>query len=125
MFANRPRGILVVSGLMVLFGLSEMTTGVTHTFLGIATAPGSASTTAGVVLGALYAAAGVLLLTMRRAGAALAVLLLVAIVAGRVALVASGLIPIHSLRQLVSIAAGTSIVALFALYIGWRWPEFR
>ena len=128
MLRNRPRGIVVIALLMVIFGAAEITTGVTHDFFGffgIATQEAPAATAAGLTLGALYALAGVLLLPMKRGPAAVALVLLVAIVAGRMALVATGLFPLHSLRQIVAIVAGTSIVALFALYIGWRWPEFR
>ncbi len=125
MFGNRPRGILVVSALMLGFGIAEMTTGVTHTFFGITTPHTGMSTAAGLVLGGCYAAAGVLLFTMRRPAVALALLLLIAIIAGRIALVVLGLFPLHSPRQIAAIVAGTSIVTLFTLYIGWRWPEFR
>jgi hypothetical protein len=125
MLRNRPRGILVIALLMVVLGLAEMTTGVTRNFFGIAAGRSPAAKAAALTLGALYALAGVLLLPMKRGPAAVALALLVAIVAGRVAMVATGLFPIHSLRQVVAIAAGTSIVALFALYIAWRWPEFR
>jgi hypothetical protein len=125
MMHARPRGLTVVAVLMVLFGIAEMTTGLTHDFLGITTAPGGPATAAALVLGGAYAAAGLLLLPMRRAAAGLAVILLAAIIAGRLASVALGLLPLNSPLQIVSIVAGTSVVALFALYIGWRWPEFR
>ena len=37
----------------------------------------------------------------------------------------TGLYPTSSLKNTLSIIAGTVIVALVALYIGWKWKSFR
>jgi hypothetical protein len=110
---------------MIAFGLAEAATGLTHNFFGISTATVTEAAYAGVAIGVLYAAAGLLILSMRRLAAALAILFLVADTVGRVAMVAAGLYPIGSLKQKTAMVLGTSIVAAFALYIRSKWPSFR
>jgi len=53
---SRPRGIIVVAFLMILFGLAEVVTGFTHQFFGVTTANGATSAYAGALIGVLYAA---------------------------------------------------------------------
>jgi hypothetical protein len=116
----RPLGITVVAVLMIVFGLAEVATGFTHNFLGIiSTANASASTYAAAAIGALYAFGGVLILTMRKRAAILAMLCLVAVVIGRVAMVQEDLYPIDTLAQVISIVIGTAIAVGFAIYVGW------
>src|ERR1039458_7300261 len=109
----RPWGIIVVAYLMILFGLAEVVTGFTHQFFGVTTARGAASAYAGASLGALYAAAGVLVLTMRKWAVALAIGCLTADVVGRVAMVLTGLYPAASSAQTFAIVIGTAIVIAF------------
>src|SRR5262245_4040432 len=73
---GRPLDIGVVAMLMILFGLAEIVTGLTHDFFGITTSAATIFTYASALIGALYAAAGALLLTMKKRAAALAVVLL-------------------------------------------------
>lgn len=122
---DRPRGILIVALLMILFGLAEVVTGFTHDFFGITTASVSLFTYASALIGVVYAGAGFLILTMKQWAAALAIVLLSADIVGRVALVVAGLYPTDSLKNTLSIIAGTAIVALFAVYIGVKWKSFR
>ena len=121
---NRPRDIVIVALLMIVFGLAEVATGLTHNFFGISTAQVTAAVYAGIALGVLYAVAGLLILSMRRRAAALAMVLLVADIVGRVAMVVAGLYPIDSLKQRAAIILGTSIVAVFAIYIRLKWSSF-
>jgi hypothetical protein len=118
-------GIIIVACLMILFGLAEVVTGFTHDFFGITTTSRSIFTYVAAALGIFYAAAGFLLLTIKKWAAVLAIVLLGADIVGRVALVVTGLYPTNSLENTLSIIAGTVIVALFAVYIGWRWKFFR
>ncbi len=122
---DRPRGILVVALLMMLFGLAEVVTGFTHDFFGITTSSVTLFTYSSVVIGVVYAGAGFLILTMKQWAAALAIVLLGADIVGRVALVVAGLYPTDSLKNTLSIIAGTAIVALFAVYIGVKWKSFK
>jgi len=59
---SRPRGIIVVVFLMILFGLAEVVTGFTHQFFGVMTANGATSAYAGALIGVLYTEAGLLVL---------------------------------------------------------------
>ena len=79
---------------------------------------------ASAIIGIFYALAGLLVLTVRRFAAAVAIVLLIADVAGRIALTATGLYPTGSPLNTVAIVAGTAIVAFFAIYIGVRWRVF-
>jgi hypothetical protein len=121
---NRPRGIVVVALLMITFGLAEVTTGFTHKFFGLSTAKDTTSAYAGAAIGALYALAGLLILSMKRRAAAFAIVLLIAVIIGRIAMVVTGLYPVDSFKQTFAIILGTSIVAVFAVYIRLKWPSF-
>jgi len=63
---GRNLGIIVVAALMILFGLAEIVTGFTHYFFGITTSAASAFTCSSALIGAFYAAAGMLTLTMKK-----------------------------------------------------------
>ena len=110
---------------MILFGLAEVATGFTGNFLNVISATTSITyTIASATIGTFYSVAGLLVLTMKRWGAALAIVLLGADVSGRAAMVATGLYPFNG-TDATSIVAGTAIAAIFALYIGLRWGRFR
>jgi hypothetical protein len=121
----RPLGIAIVAVLMILFGLSEVVTGFTHNFFGLATAHRTFSNVAVAAVGTFYVVGGVLILTMRKWAAALAILLLLADIVGRVMLVVTGFYPLTSFVQTAGIIVGTLIAALFAIYVGSRWASFR
>jgi Co/Zn/Cd efflux system component len=110
---------------MIAFGLAEVATGLTHNFFGISTSDVTAEAYAGAAIGLLYAAAGLLILSMKRRAAAIAIMLLVADILGRIAMIVAGLYPIDSLKQRAAIVLGTSIVAVFAIYIRLKWSSFR
>ena len=122
---SRPRGIIIVAFLMILFGLAEVVTGFTHNFFGITTSSINIFTYSSAAIGAFYVIGGLLILTMKKWAAALAIVLLSADIVGRVALVVTGLFPTDSLENTFSIIAGTVIAAIFAIYIGWKWKAFR
>jgi hypothetical protein len=121
---SRPRGVEVVAFLMILFGLAEAATGFTHRFFSVTTAPGANAAYAGASIGALYAAAGLLVLIARKWAAALAIGCLAADVVGRVAMVLTGLYPVVSVLQTVAMVVGTAIVIAFAIYIASKWATF-
>ena len=85
---RRTRSITIAALLMIVFGVAEIITGFTHGFFGLRTAEGTASTYVGAAIGALYAAAGVAILTMRRGAAIVALVLLAMVVVGRLFMVA-------------------------------------
>lgn len=118
--AKRPTGIIIVALLMILFGLIEVVTAFTHHFLGISTSEASVFTYSAAAIGAFYVVAGLLILTMKKWAAALAIVLLIADIIGRIALVMAGLYPIDSFEQIFAIVMGTAIAAIFAIYIGWK-----
>jgi hypothetical protein len=55
----------------------------------------------------------------------LALACLALVIAGRLALVATGLFPLGSFKQAFAIATGTAIAIGFAVYIGSKWRSFR
>ena len=122
---SRPWGITAVALLMILFGLAEVVTGFTHKFFGISTSQAIIFTYSAAAIGLFYVVGGLLILTMKKWAAALAVVLLIADIIGRIALVATGLYPLNSLEQIIGIIFGTVIAAIFAIYIGFKWNLFR
>src|SRR5215472_13049159 len=111
---------------MIAFGIVEIVTGFTHNFLGlISTTDAPLATYAVAAIGCLYASGGLLVLTMKRWAARLAILSLIGVIAGRISVVAAGLYPTASFLQTFSIVAGTAIAIFFAIYIGSKWPSFR
>jgi hypothetical protein len=116
--------IILVACLLMLFGLAEVVTGFTHNFFGITTSSGSLVSYASAVIGACYMMSGVLLLTLKRWAAVLAIVLLGVDVIGRLALVVTGLYPTNSPKNTLSIVAGTLIAVIFAIYIGWKQRSF-
>jgi hypothetical protein len=109
---------------MIVFGLAEVTTGFTHRFFGLSTAQVAISTFLGAAIGVLYAVAGWLILSMKKRAAAVAIVLLIVDIAGRIGMVVAGLYPVDSFKQVLAIILGTSMVAVFAAYIGLKWSLF-
>jgi hypothetical protein len=68
--------------------------------------------------------AGLPILSMRRRAAALAIILLILVIMGRMAMVVMSLYPFDSFKQILAIILGTFIVAAFAVYIGLKWSLF-
>lgn len=122
---RRPLDVTIIASLIIVFGLAEIVTGFTHNFFGLHTAQGAISAYVGAMIGALYAAAGVLIFTMNRRMAIWALVLLVLVIVGRIAMIVSGLYPLETFRQTAAIVLGTSIAVGFALYIGMRRSAFR
>ncbi len=122
---QRPRDLMIIAVLMILFGLAEVVTSFTHDFFGVNTAAGNASTIAGAAVGLLYILSGIFILPLRKWGAAAAIVCLIGDVAGRVAMVATGLYTLDSSRQTFAIILGTVIAAVFAIYIGFKWKIFK
>jgi hypothetical protein len=86
-----------VAVLMIAFGIAEIITAFTHNFLGlISTADVPLATYAAAAIGGLYAAGGLLLLTMKKWAARLAILSLIGVIAGRISIVLAGLYPAAS-----------------------------
>jgi hypothetical protein len=122
---KRKRGIIAVALLMILFGIVEIITAFTHNFVGISTTQGMLSAYTTAAVGSLYAIAGLFTLTMKKWGAALAIVFLAADVIGRIALVITGLYPLNSLENVVAIIIGTAIAIAFAIYIRLKWSFFN
>lgn len=121
---KRARAVDVVAVLMILFGIAEVVTGFRHDFFGIHTANVTMAAYLGAAIGVLYAVAGLLILTMKKTAVAFALVLLIVVIIGRIAMVVMGLYPIGSRLQLVAIALGTSIAAAFAIFIRLNWNVF-
>jgi hypothetical protein len=121
---SRPRKMTVVAILMIVFGLAEVATGITHKFFGLSTAQVAFSTYIGVAIGSLYALAGLLVLSMKRQAAGIAIVLLTAVILGRIGMVVAGLYPVDSFKQILAMLLGTSIAGVFAVYIRRKWSSF-
>ncbi len=120
----RPLGLTIVAALMILFGLAEVVTGFRHEFFGLTTAQVLISTVLGAALGLFCFVGGLLVLTMKRWAAVIAIILLCGDVIGRIAMVVTGLYPLSSFMQTFAIVVGTAIAAFFAIYIGLKLKDF-
>jgi uncharacterized integral membrane protein len=122
----RPYRFLIVSALMIIFGLAEISTAYSRSFFGISAqqAP-TIFTFSGAVIGALYAVAGLFVLTMKKWAATLAIGLLLVVIVGRILLVAAGIYPVNTFENAFGIILGTAIAAVFAIYIGLKRNSFR
>jgi hypothetical protein len=126
MSQKRPWGITLVAALMVLFGLAEVATAFTHNFLGLVSTTDVMLATYGAALvGTLYAIGGLLLLPMKKWTGQLAMICLVLVISGRIALVVTGLYPLTSFLQEISIVIGTGLAIIFAIYVALKWESFR
>lgn len=117
---RRPWDLIVVAGFTIAAGLAEVVTGFSHKFFGITTSGIALFTVTATGIGLSYVASGVLMLTMNRWAATLALILLGIDILGRILLAATGLYPIDTAKNTMSFIAGTVIVALVALYVGWK-----
>ena len=122
---KRPLTLTIVALLMILFGIIEVITSFTHSFLGITTSQAVLFTYSAATIGIFYVIAGLLVLTKKKWAAALAIFLLAADIIGRITLVQIGLYPLNSLEQYIGIRAGTIIAIIFAIYIGSKWNLFK
>jgi len=118
---KRPISLIIVALLLVLFGLAEVATAFRHNFFGISTSGVSLFTYSAAAIGLFYVAAGLLVLTMRKRAATFAIVLLIADIVGRIALVATGLYPLNSTEQIFAMVVGTALAA----YIGWKRKSLR
>ncbi len=117
---QRTFGIFLSTILMVLFGLAEIVTGFTHSFMGITTSICEIFTYASAAIGACSILAGLLVLTMKKWAAILAIAFLGVDIAGRIALTLTGLYPTDTFKNTFAIIAGTAIAVIFTIYIGLR-----
>jgi hypothetical protein len=118
---RRVWNIVIIALLMILFGIAEVITGFTQNFIGIlSTSQGTIPAYASAAVGSFYAIGGLLLLIRKKPAMTIAFVCLVIVILGRIALVMTGIYPVNTFLQIFSIAAGTAIAFLFALYV---WQE--
>src|SRR5512135_1484238 len=101
-----PISLIIIAGLMIVFGLAEVVTGFTHQFFGLTTSQADWATTLGVALGLFYFVGGILVLTKWKWAAIIAIVLLCGDVIGRIGMVIYGLYPLNSFRQTFGIVVG-------------------
>jgi len=118
-------GIKIVASLMILFGLAEICTGISHSFFGLVTSEGETATYIGIALGASYFIGGLCLLPNRKSFAVIAIVLLIFDITGRISMVITGLYPVNTLYQITGIVIGTGIAVFFAIYVGRKLKSFK
>jgi hypothetical protein len=123
--SHRLAGIPVLPVLMILFGVAEAFTALTHHFFGVRIAEANIASYAGAAIGSLYAVAGLLVLTLRKFAVAGAIVLLMLVIAGRIVMLLAGLYLIDTIKQVLALSGGTAIAAGLAVYIGLQWHRFR
>ncbi len=121
---RRPWDLVVIAAFAILAGLAEVVTGFTHTFFGITTSTVALFTVAAAGIGLSYLASGILMLTMKKWAATVALILLSIDIAGRILLAVTGLYPTDTAKNTFSLIGGTLIVALVAFYVAWKRKSF-
>lgn len=122
--SQRPRVIMAVAVLMIVFGAAEAVTGVTHRFFGVPTSSAAIFTYANAATGGVYAAGGLMILTMKKWAAVLAIVVLAVLIAdltARIALVATGLFPLWLFPQITAILVEAAMATVFAIYTVSNW----
>ena len=110
--------------MLIIFGLAEVVTLFTHESRG-STASATVFRCLGAAIGSLYAAGGLLVLTLKKWAAVLTIISIVAVVAGRIALVAGGFYPLSSLERTFAVVAGTAVPLAAAMFIATRWRSLK
>ncbi|HTX54918.1 MAG TPA: hypothetical protein VMD08_16045 [Candidatus Baltobacteraceae bacterium] len=121
---RRPWDLIFVAVFAILAGFAEVVTGFSHKFFGISTSGVALFTVAATGIGLSYLVSGVLMLTMKRWAATVALVLLSIDILGRILLAVTGLYPTDTAKNTFSFIAGTLIVALVAVYVGWKRRSF-
>jgi LPXTG-motif cell wall-anchored protein len=121
---RRAWDLIAVAGFTILAGFAEVVTGFSHTFFGITTSGVALFTVAATGIGLSYLASGVLILTMKRWAATVALIFLGIDIVGRILLAVTGLYPTDTANNTFSLIAGTLIVAFVALYVAWKRKTF-
>jgi hypothetical protein len=121
---RRPWDLIVVAGFTILAGLAEVVTGFTHTFFGITTSGVALFTVVAAAIGLSYLASGILILTMKKWAATVALVLLGIDIAGRILLAVTGLYPNDTAKNTFSLIGGTVIAACVAVYVVWKRKSF-
>jgi hypothetical protein len=123
MAGTRHLGVTAVAIFAIIAGLGEIVVGFTGNYLGILS-KSIKPTFSEVLIGALYSLGGLSLLTMKKWGAALAILFIGAEIAGRVYLVVSGIAPSTG-PDAVKILIGGAIALGLILYVCSQWKGFE
>lgn len=121
---RRPRDILVLAAILIIFGLGEIWVGFFGNYLGILSKsiPPSVAT---AIVGFFYCLGGLMLLITRRPwGTTLSLIFIGCEVLGRAYLVAIGIAPARG-PDLVKIIIGGLIAIGFMVYIGLRTLAWR
>lgn len=111
----RSTGLMVAAGYCIFAGLSEVWVGITGNWMGLLAKPMKPSFVTALV-GAFYVAAGLSLLSRGRAGAPLAVVLILLEMLGRVHLVRTGAFPAKGPDAVKNVVGGLTAAAV-AVYV--------
>lgn len=121
--------IALIAILMILLGIAELVTGLTHHFLGIFTAADVSSTYLAFIIGVLYIVSGLLVLTIKKQSAMLAMICLAIVVVVRIAMALTGLyltvLSSNHLFRTAAILIDTAIAVIFTIYIWLKLNDFR
>ena len=120
---GRGLGIVAAGVFAIVAGLGEIIVGVAGNYLGILSKPLEPSAVT-VLVGACYSLGGVLILTLRKWGAAFGMALIAAEILGWIYLVATGVAPSTG-PDAIKIAIGAVIALALIGYVASQWQRFR
>src|SRR5215813_3916286 len=114
---GRRWGIVAAGVFAIVAGLGEIIVGVTGNYLGILSKPLEPSAVTALV-GACYSLGGAFILTSKKWGAALGMVLIAAEILGRIYLVTTGVAPSS---DAIKIAVGAAIALTLIGYVASQW----
>src|SRR5215475_6708514 len=120
---GRGLGIVAAGVFAIVAGLGGIIVSVTGNYRGILSKPLEPSAVT-VLVGACYSLGGVLILTLRKWGAAFGMALIAAEILGRIYLVATGVAPSTG-PDAIKIAIGAVLALALIGYVASRWRQFR
>jgi hypothetical protein len=115
-------GIALVGAFATIAGIGEIIVGLTGNYLGIL-AHSFPPATSTVIIGVFYSLGGLSILTMRKLGAALGILIIACEISGRLYLVMIGIVPSTG-GDAIKIVIGGLIALAVIGYVASQWKKF-
>ena len=114
---KKEKVAFIFSVLMIVFGIAEIRTGFRHEFFGLTTTQILITSIVSFTLGSCYMFSGIFLMVLRKWSLSVSFVLLIVDVIGRLLMMFSGMYPMDSALQTFAMITGTTIAALFGVYV--------
>jgi hypothetical protein len=114
---KKDKLVIIISLLMIIFGIAEIVTGIRHEFFGLVTTEQLITTIVGIGLGLCYLLGGIFLFVYKKWSLILSLVLLILDITGRLIMIFTGMYPISTAYQTFGIVTGTLVATFFAVIV--------